>query len=63
MMNYARLLIEAGQLDKARREFSTLLNQNPKDSESIYALGLLAAETRQFGKPVSSIWRRVIFWI
>jgi len=42
--NWAR----PGQLGKARREFATLLNQNPKDTDSLYALGLLAAETRQF---------------
>jgi predicted Zn-dependent protease len=42
-MSYAKLLIEPGQLDKARREFATLLNQNPKDADSVYALGLLAS--------------------
>jgi tetratricopeptide (TPR) repeat protein len=34
-MDYARLLVDAGQLDKARREFATLLNQNPKDTDSL----------------------------
>ena len=47
-MSYARLLVDAGQLDKARREFATLLNQNPRDTDSVYALGVLATETRQF---------------
>lgn len=47
-MSYARLLVDAKQLDKARREFAILLNQNPKDNDSLYALGLLAVETRQF---------------
>lgn len=47
-MSYARQLIQADQLENARKQFNILLRQNPKDTDSLYALGLLAAETRQF---------------
>ncbi|HCY62467.1 MAG TPA: hypothetical protein DHV59_06490 [Oxalobacteraceae bacterium] len=42
----ARLLIEQKQYDQARSQFEMLLKANPKDLSSLYALGVLSAQTR-----------------
>ncbi|MGH8481991.1 MAG: tetratricopeptide repeat protein [Nevskiaceae bacterium] len=43
-MGYARLLLEAGQLDAARREFEAILAARPDAREPRFALGLLELE-------------------
>ena len=47
-MGYARMLITAGKLDMARAEFEVMAEQNPDDADSLYALGVLAADAEQF---------------
>lgn len=47
-MAYARMLIEQKQYAKARREFETMLKEQPQDLTSLYALGVLGVETRDF---------------
>lgn len=42
---YARMLVEQKQYDKARREFELLLKDQPQDLSSLYALGVLSAQT------------------
>ncbi len=44
-MAYARMLVEQKQYGKARREFETLLNDQPQDLTSLYALGVLGVQT------------------
>ena len=51
-MGYARLLVGAERLDEASEQFRILAEQNPKDAESLYALGLLAAEAKQLDAAV-----------
>jgi tetratricopeptide (TPR) repeat protein len=43
-MGYARLLLEAEQLDAARRQFEALLAEHPEAREPRFALGLLELE-------------------
>lgn len=47
-MAYARMLIEQKQYAKAKREFEVLLKDQPQDLTSLYALGVLGVETRDF---------------
>jgi tetratricopeptide (TPR) repeat protein len=47
-INYARLLINTGQLRKARHQFDILLKRDHKDIEAIYAIGILSAANRHF---------------
>lgn len=47
-MAYARMLIEQKQYAKARTEFETLLKEQPQDLTALYALGVLALETKDF---------------
>ncbi|HEY0846116.1 MAG TPA: tetratricopeptide repeat protein [Noviherbaspirillum sp.] len=47
-MAYARMLIEQKQYTKARTEFETLLKDQPQDLTSLYALGVLAMEMKDF---------------
>lgn len=47
-MAYARMLIEHKQYAKARSEFETLLKEQPQDLTSLYALGVLGVETKDF---------------
>jgi tetratricopeptide (TPR) repeat protein len=42
---HARLLVEQKEYPEARREFETLLKDEPDDLTSLYALGVLAAQT------------------
>ncbi|MDQ9168982.1 tetratricopeptide repeat protein [Oxalobacteraceae bacterium R-40] len=42
---YARILIELKQYDQARAEFKTLLKDKPDDLTTLYALGLLGAQS------------------
>ncbi|WP_324104777.1 tetratricopeptide repeat protein [Noviherbaspirillum sp.] len=45
-MAYARMLVEEKQYGKARREFETLLKNQPDDLTSLYALGVLNMQTK-----------------
>lgn len=49
---YARLLVNTKHLDEARQQFRILSEQNPKDPEALFALGLLASEAKQFDEAV-----------
>lgn len=42
---YARILIELKQYDQARAEFKNLLKDKPQDLTTLYALGLLGAQS------------------
>jgi tetratricopeptide (TPR) repeat protein len=42
---YARMLVEQKQYDKARKEFETMLKEQPQDLTSMYALGVLGVQT------------------
>ncbi len=43
---YARMLVEQKQYPAARSEFEIMLKDNPQDLSSLYALGILAAQTQ-----------------
>lgn len=45
---YASMLIDTRQLDKARHEFELLLHEKPDDAGTLYTLGALALESKQF---------------
>jgi Flp pilus assembly protein TadD len=42
---YARMLVEQKQLKEARQQFARLLKDDPQDPMSLYALGVLSAQT------------------
>ncbi|GIZ50866.1 tetratricopeptide repeat protein [Noviherbaspirillum aridicola] len=42
---HARMLVEMKEYGRARRDFEALLKNDPKDATSLYALGVLAAQT------------------
>ncbi|MFO1434030.1 MAG: tetratricopeptide repeat protein [Candidatus Competibacteraceae bacterium] len=50
---YARLLIGAKRLEEAQRQFQILAEQNPKDADALFALGVLATEARQYDEAVA----------
>lgn len=50
---YARLLVGAGRLDQARHQFQILAKQSPQDSGPLYALGLLAAEAKDYNEAIA----------
>jgi tetratricopeptide (TPR) repeat protein len=43
-LTYARTLVEARQLDKARRQFEILSEQAPDNADILYALGILSLQ-------------------
>lgn len=45
---YARLLTEQKQYREARTEFETLLQSDPKDLSTLFALGILSAQTGDY---------------
>jgi len=47
---YARLLVGAGRLDDGRHQFEELLRLNPGASDALFALGVLALESEQYGE-------------
>jgi len=47
-MGYARLLIATDHLQEARAQFEQLVTDDPQDGESLFALGVLAANAEQF---------------
>jgi tetratricopeptide (TPR) repeat protein len=44
-LTYARMLIEQNRLPDAKTEFAQILKQYPEDQTTLYALGLLAAQS------------------
>jgi len=42
---YARMMVEQKQYEKARREFEVMLKDQPQDLSTLYALGVLSAQT------------------
>ena len=47
---YARMLFEQSKVVEAKKEFRTLLQQSPNDQTSLYALGLLLAQTNEISE-------------
>ena len=47
---YARMLFEQSKVAEAKKEFRTLLQQSPNDQTSLYALGLLMAQTNEIAE-------------
>lgn len=45
---YARLLVDADRVDEAFRQFQLLGEQNPQNTDTLFALGVLAAELERF---------------
>jgi tetratricopeptide (TPR) repeat protein len=48
-MSYARLLAGNNRLPEARAEFEKIVARNEKDTEAIYAVGLLARQVKDYG--------------
>jgi tetratricopeptide (TPR) repeat protein len=46
-LSYARLLIDANQLDQALAQFEVLAKDNPQDEDALFMLGLLSMELGQ----------------
>lgn len=42
---YARMMVEQKQYEKARREFEVMLKDQPQELSTLYALGVLSAQT------------------
>jgi len=63
-LSYARLLVDAKQLDKARKQFEILAADAPDNSNILYALGILALQSddlksaEKYFKQVTSTGRR-----
>ncbi len=49
-LTYARMLFEQSKVAEAKKEFRTLLQQSPNDQTSLYALGLLLAQTNEIAE-------------
>jgi len=49
-LTYARMLFEQSKVAESKKEFRTLLQQSPNDQTSLYALGLLMAQTNEIGE-------------
>lgn len=56
-VGYARLLIASDQLPEAREQFEWLVEDNPDDGDSLFALGILAAEGEQYDLAVEYLQR------
>lgn len=52
---YARLLVDAKRMDEARRQFQILAEQNPKDPDALFALGVLATDAKQYDEAVAHL--------
>ena len=44
-LNYARFLVDLKQWEKSREQFKRVATEMPKDSDALYAVGLLALQT------------------
>ena len=56
-LSYARLLVAERKLPEARAEFEKLLDAHPKDSDVIYAVGLLAAQLKDYATAETNLKR------
>ncbi len=56
-LSYARLLVSERKLAEARAEFEKLLAANPDNSDVIYAVGLLAAQLKDYPTAEASLKR------
>jgi Flp pilus assembly protein TadD len=56
-LSYARLLVAERRLPEARAEFEKLLAAHPKDSDVIYAVGLLAAQLKDYATAETNLKR------
>jgi len=45
---YARMMVEQKQYEKARHEFEVMLKDQPQELSTLYALGVLSAQTNDF---------------
>lgn len=50
---YASLLVSVNRQADAQRQFQILVEQNPKDADALFVLGLLAAEAGQYDEAVA----------
>ena len=48
-LNYARMLVLDKRYPDARAEFESILRRFPKDTDAIYAVGLLAFQVKEYG--------------
>jgi Flp pilus assembly protein TadD len=56
-LSYARLLVAERKLPEARAEFDKLLAAHPTDSDVIYAVGLLAAQLKDYATAETNLKR------
>ena len=56
-MGYARLLVAEKRYAKAKQQFEKILADNPKDTEVIYAVGLLAYQLKDYATAEASMRR------
>lgn len=56
-LSYARLLVAERKLPEARAQFEKLLDAHPKDSGVIYAVGLLAAQLKDYATAETNLKR------
>jgi len=56
---YARQLIDAKQLDKARDQFKALLAHSPRNADALFAMGLLELQANRLD-PAAGYFRRLI---
>ena len=56
---YARRLVDDKRYEEAHQQFETLLEHAPKNSEAIYAMGLLSLQTRDLDKS-EKIFKRLV---
>lgn len=56
-LSYARLLVGERKLAEARAEFETLLAAHPNDNDVIYAVGLLAAQLKDYATAETNLKR------
>ncbi len=58
-LNYARLLIDSKQWEKARKEFVRVVDDAPNDAESIFAVGLLAYQAQRYDEAQTYLERHL----
>jgi Flp pilus assembly protein TadD len=56
-LSYARLLVAERKLPEARAEFDKLLDAHPNNSDVIYAVGLLAAQLKDYATAETNLKR------
>ena len=56
-LSYARLLVAERELPEARAQFEKLLDAHPQDGDVIYAVGLLAAQLKDYAMAEANLKR------